>query len=159
MRVAFGFDAHRLGGSPPLILGGVVVDPSVGVEAWSDGDVVGHAVIDAVLGVAGLGDIGAVFPSGDERWKGADSMAMLAEAVAKAGERGFQVAFADVTVVAEAVRVAPHREQIRTRLAAVLGVDEGRVSVKATTTDGLGFIGRGEGVAAVAVVTAVRSGP
>jgi len=159
MRVAFGFDAHRLGGSPPLILGGVVVDPSVGVEAWSDGDVVGHAVTDAVLGVAGLGDIGAFFPSGDERWKGADSMAMLAEAVAKAGERGFQVAFADVTVVAGAVRVAPYREQIRTRLAAVLGVDEGRVSVKATTTDGLGFIGRGEGVAAVAVVTAVRSGP
>lgn len=158
MNVAFGFDAHRFGGSPPLILGGVVVDATIGVEAWSDGDVLAHAVTDAVLGVAGLGDMGALFLSGEERWKGADSMTMLAEAVATAGEVGIQVAFADVTVVAEAVRVAPHRHLIRARLAAVLGVDEAEVSVKATSTDGLGFIGRGEGVAAVAVVTAVRSG-
>jgi 2-C-methyl-D-erythritol 2,4-cyclodiphosphate synthase len=152
MRTGWGLDAHRFGPSGSVKLGGVVVDESIGVEATSDGDVVAHALIDAILGAAAMGDIGDRHPSDDPRWIRADSMAMLAGTVADAAAQGFRVTAVDVTVVAERVRVAPHRQAIRAALGAALGVEIGRVSVKATTTDGMGFTGRGEGLAAVAVV-------
>lgn len=155
-RVGWGFDAHRLNGQPPLILGGVTVSRDIGVSATSDGDLVAHAVTDAVLGAAVLGDIGDHFPSSDPASTDANSMTMLAKAVEMAAEAGWSTSHVDVTVAAESVRVAPHKDRIRASLAAALSVGADAVSVKATTTDGLGFIGRGEGVAAVAVVT-VRS--
>lgn len=152
-RVGWGFDAHPLDGHPPLVLGGVVVSETIGVSATSDGDVLAHAVTDAVLGACVLSDIGEHFPSDDPSLSGADSLQLLGAAVAKAAASGWQVSHLDATVVAEEIRIAPHREAIRAGLAASLGIDAGSVSVKATTTDGLGFIGRGEGLAAVAVVT------
>ena len=152
-RVGWGVDVHRFGESPPIILGGVTVDRERGVEATSDGDVVAHAVADALLGAARLGDLGSHFPSDDARWKGANSLELLGRVVEMAAEVGVTATFVDVTVVAQRVRVAPHREAIVANLARVLGVDEADVSVKATTTDGLGFVGRDEGLAAVAVVT------
>ena len=151
MRVGIGTDAHRFGGPGLTLLGGVVVDERRGVEATSDGDVLAHAVADALLGAAALGDLGTVFPSADPRWQGADSMALLAEVVAQVRQAGYRVSSLDATVLAEKVRVAPHREAIRGRLAQVLEVEVGRVSVKGTSTDGLGFLGRDEGLAAVAV--------
>jgi 2-C-methyl-D-erythritol 2,4-cyclodiphosphate synthase len=152
-RVGWGFDAHRLDGDPPLRLGGVVISQTHGVSATSDGDVVAHAVADAVLGAAVLADMGEHFPSDDPDSAGADSMELLRRVVELAEEAGWAVAHADVTVVVEEVRVAPHREAIRSGLASALGAEVGSVSVKATTTDRLGFIGRGEGLAVVAVVT------
>ncbi|MGH8871538.1 MAG: 2-C-methyl-D-erythritol 2,4-cyclodiphosphate synthase [Acidimicrobiia bacterium] len=152
-RVGWGFDAHPLDGNPPMILGGVVVSDSVGVIATSDGDVLAHAVTDAVLGACTLSDIGEQFPSDDPSSQGADSIHLLGRIVAKAAAAGWQIAHVDATVVVEEVRIAPHREAIRANLSPVLGIPVDSVSVKATTTDGLGFIGRGEGVAAVAVVT------
>lgn len=152
VRVGWGYDVHRFDDRPPLILGGVVVDPDRGVSATSDGDLVAHAVIDAVLGAAGLGDIGDHFPSDDPRWVGADSMEMLARTAMLAHGAGWYVAGCDVTVVAETARISPHREAMRVNLADRLGVIEPEsVSVKATTTDGLGFTGREEGVAVMAV--------
>jgi 2-C-methyl-D-erythritol 2,4-cyclodiphosphate synthase len=135
-------------------LGGVVVDASVGVLAHSDGDVAAHAVADAVLGCAALGDLGEHFPSSDPRWEDFDSLELLRMCVGMATEGGLHPLFCDLTVICQRVRIAPHREAIRAGLAAALGLDSGRVSVKATTTDGLGFLGAGEGVAALAVVTA-----
>ena len=158
MRVGWGLDAHRFGGPGPTLLAGVAVDGSRGVEATSDGDVLAHAAADALLGAAALGDLGTLFPSGDSRWRGADSMGLLAEVVRRVAGAGYRVASLDATVIAERVRVAPHREPIRDRLAAVLGVDPGVVSVKATSTDGLGFLGRDEGLAAVVVVVLTEGG-
>lgn len=152
-RTGWGFDAHRLGGPAPLLLGGVVVSDTEGVIATSDGDVVAHAVTDAVLGAAVLGDMGEHFPSHDPAYEGADSMDLLARAVTQAAELGWRAEHVDVTVVAEAIRVSPHRAAMRARLATVLGVAAESVSVKATTTDGLGAIGSGKGIAAIAVVT------
>lgn len=152
MRVSWGFDAHRLGGEPPVLLAGVVVDTERGVLATSDGDLVAHAVADALLGAAGLGDLGTHFPSSDARWAGADSMDLLRQVVAMC--TGIEVGFVDVTVIAEDIRVAPHRHAIRDALASVVGIDPALVAVKATTTDGMGAIGAGEGIAATAVVTA-----
>ena len=157
MRVGWGVDAHRFSTPGSVRLGGVVVDESIGVEATSDGDVVAHAVIDAILGAAAMGDIGDRYPSGDPRWKGADSMSMLTETMADLSARDFRVTAVDVTVIAERVRLAPHRERIRANLSTALGIEVGRVSVKATTTDGLGFTGRGEGLAAMAVVVVEES--
>ncbi|MFH1330962.1 MAG: 2-C-methyl-D-erythritol 2,4-cyclodiphosphate synthase [Actinomycetota bacterium] len=151
MRVGWGIDAHRFGGPGPTLLGGVVADDLRGVEATSDGDVLAHAAADALLGAAALGDLGSLFPSDDPRWAGADSMTLLAEVVARVAAAGYRVSSLDATVIAERVRVAPHREAIRCRLAGVLGVGAGAVSVKATSTDGLGFLGRDEGLAAVVV--------
>lgn len=151
-RTGWGFDAHRFGGQPPILLAGVAVDPTRGLEATSDGDVVAHAVIDALLGAAALGDIGSLFPSSDPKWKGADSLVLLADARDRAASAGLKVSHLDVTVVSEEVRVGPHREAMRSRLAEVMELDQGQVSVKATTTDGLGLTSR-DGVAAVAVVT------
>ncbi len=152
-RVGWGFDAHRLVGSPPLLLGGVAVSDSIGVTATSDGDVLAHAVIDAVLGACALGDLGDHFPSDDPDLEDADSMDLLERTVVMANRSGWRVRHVDVTVIAESVRVAPYRQAIRDRLASALVLDVESVSVKATTTDGLGFIGRGEGLAVVAVVT------
>ena len=151
MRVGWGADVHRFGGPGPIRLGGVVVDESRGVEATSDGDVLAHAVADALLGAAALGDLGALFPSSDPRWRGADSMTLLAAVVGRLPAAGWRVSSLDATVIAEKVRVSPHREAIRRRLAEVLEVEVDRVSVKATSTDGLGLLGRDEGLAAVAV--------
>jgi 2-C-methyl-D-erythritol 2,4-cyclodiphosphate synthase len=156
MRVGWGADAHRFGGPGRTLLGGVEVDAARGVEATSDGDVLAHAAADALLGAAALGDLGALFPSGDARWRGADSMSLLAEVVARVEAAGYRVGSLDATVIAERVRVAPHRDAIRARLAAVFGVEAGAVSVKATTTDGLGFLGRDEGLAAVVVAVLVE---
>ena len=137
-------------------LAGVQVDRTRGLIATSDGDVAAHAVADAILGASALGDLGAHFPSGDGRWEGADSMELLARVVGMAAEAGMGIGNVDLTVIAEAVRVAPYRDRIRKALADGLGVDHGRVSVKATTTDRMGFTGRGEGVAAYAAVLLVR---
>ena len=158
-RVGLGFDAHRFGGPPPLKLAGVVVDGSRGLAATSDGDVAAHAAADAILGAAALGDLGAFFPSQDGRWEGADSMELLASVVDMVGSAGMSVGNMDVTVIAETVRVAPYREEMRAGMAAVLGVDADRVSVKATTTDGMGFTGRGEGIAAWVAVLLVEDPP
>ena len=152
-RVGWGFDAHRLDGQPPLLLGGVTVSDSVGVSATSDGDLLAHAVMDAVLGACSLGDLGEHFPSDDPDLQGADSMGLLARVVAIANNSGWRVSHVDATVIVESVRIAPFRQEIRDRLGGVLGLDGQSVSVKATTTDGMGFIGRGEGLAVVAVVT------
>jgi 2-C-methyl-D-erythritol 2,4-cyclodiphosphate synthase len=150
-RVGWGFDAHRFTAEGRVLLAGVVADEQRGVEATSDGDVLAHAIADALLGAAALGDIGTLFPSSDPRWSDADSMAMLVEVVSTVSAAGYRVASIDCTVLAERVRVAPHREAIRLALASVLGVGPPAVSVKATTTDGMGFVGRDDGLAAVAV--------
>ena len=153
IRVGWGFDAHPLDGEPPLILGGVIVSETAGVSATSDGDVLAHAVTDAILGACALSDLGEHFPSGDPASKDADSLELLGKTVGMARAAGWEIGHVDGTVVVEEIRVAPHRDEIRANLAAALGISVSSVSVKATTTDRLGFIGRGEGLAAVAVVT------
>lgn len=144
---------HPLDDSPPLIMAGVRASEELGASATSDGDVVAHAVADALLGAAVLGDIGEHFPSTDPAWRGADSMMILRQVAAMTSEAGWETSHLDVTVISEAVRVSPHREEMRERLAGALGIGPDSVSVKASTTDGLGLIGRGEGIAAMAVVT------
>ncbi len=151
LRVGLGFDAHRFGGTPPLILGGVIVDPARGLEATSDGDAAAHAVSDALLGAVGLGDMGTHFPSSDERWRGADSMLMLYTVLKLVRASGWCVNNVDLTIIAQDVRIDPHRQAIRLALADLLETEA--VSVKATTTDSMGFTGRGEGLAALAMVT------
>jgi 2-C-methyl-D-erythritol 2,4-cyclodiphosphate synthase len=151
MRVGFGFDVHRTGGGGPLKLAGIEVADDQGLIGTSDADVAVHALIDALLGAAALGDIGTYFPSSDPRWEGADSLDLLRDVVATVGSAGYQVGSVDLTVVAQNVRVAPHREAMRSCLAEVLGLSINSVSVKATTTDALGFLGREEGIGATAV--------
>ncbi|MCH7668194.1 MAG: 2-C-methyl-D-erythritol 2,4-cyclodiphosphate synthase [Acidobacteria bacterium] len=153
MRVGHGFDVHRFGGEPPLVLCGVVVSGDRGVESTSDGDVALHALIDALLGAAALGDIGEMFPSSDPRWEGASSVELLRLAYSRVVEAGYTVGNIDITIICQKVRIAPHRDVMRKKVAQVLSVDIGAVSVKATTTDGLGFIGLGEGLAVQAAVT------
>ena len=138
------------------MLAGVEVDRRRGVVATSDGDVVAHAVADALLGAAALGDLGTFFPSSDPQWENADSMGLLQRVVELAGSREWQPHFCDVTAISESVRVAPFREEVRAALAGVLGLGVVQVSVKATTTDGLGWLGSDQGIAAVAAVTVVR---
>ena len=156
-RVGIGVDAHAFADGVPLVLGGVAFDSPRGLAGHSDGDVVTHALIDAVLGAAGLGDIGSLFPSGDERWRGAVSLDLLREAWARVREAGWELESADCVLVGEEPRIAPHREEMRRRLAAAMGVDPERVNVRATTTDKLGFTGRGEGLAAQAVALVTQS--
>jgi len=151
LRVGLGVDAHAFGDGVPLVLGGVRIDHPRGLVGHSDGDVVAHALTDALLGAAGLADIGALFPSDDERYRGADSLALLAEAYHRVREAGFELVNADCVLVGQEPRIAPHREAMRDRIAAALGVSPDRVNVRATTTDRLGFTGRGEGLAAEAV--------
>jgi len=156
VRVGFGFDAHRLTETGCILLGGVVVSEQLGVDATSDGDVAAHAVADALLGAAALGDLGTFYPSDDPSSEGADSMAILGDVVARLGAAGLRPSSLDVTVVAEEIRIAPHRSNIRRRLAETLNVAMECVSVKATTTDGLGWVGRGEGIAASAIAVVER---
>jgi 2-C-methyl-D-erythritol 2,4-cyclodiphosphate synthase len=151
LRIGLGIDAHAFGEGVPLVLGGVQIEHPRGLVGHSDGDVIAHALTDALLGAAGLVDIGALFPSDDERHRGADSLELLAEAWRQAREAGFELVNADCVLVGQEPRIAPHRDEMRRRLAEALGVDVDRVNVRATTTDRLGFTGRGEGLAAEAV--------
>jgi 2-C-methyl-D-erythritol 2,4-cyclodiphosphate synthase len=150
--VGIGYDSHRLAAGRALVIGGVEIPHELGLEGHSDADVLAHAVTDALLGAAGLGDIGEHFPDTDERFRDADSMQLLAEVLESVQNAGFSVANLDCTVVMERPKLAPHRERIRQRLAGVLGLEARRVNVKASTGEGIGFVGRGEGVAALAVV-------
>jgi 2-C-methyl-D-erythritol 2,4-cyclodiphosphate synthase len=153
-RVGIGFDAHALADGLPLVLGGVTIDHPRGLAGHSDGDVLAHALVDAVLGAAGLGDIGTLFPSGDERFRGADSVELLREAYRQATDAGWTLVNADCVLVGEEPRIAAHRGEMRRRLSEALG--GGEVNVRATTTDRLGFTGRGEGLAAHAVALLER---
>jgi 2-C-methyl-D-erythritol 2,4-cyclodiphosphate synthase len=155
-RVGTGFDAHALVEGVPLVLGGVRIEHPRGLAGHSDGDVLAHALIDALLGAAGLEDIGSLFPSGDPALAGIDSLELLGTAWGQVRARGWRLANADVVLIGEEPRLAPHRDEMRWRLAAALEVDPELVSVRATTTDGLGFAGRGEGLAAQAVVLLER---
>ncbi len=151
MRVGIGVDAHALVEGVQLVLGGVEIDYDRGLAGHSDGDVISHALIDAILGAAGLGDIGSLFPSDSAEWEGASSLELLSRAYATVSELGLTLANADCVLVGEEPRIAPVRAQMLERLADALGVAPGLVTVRATTTDRLGFTGRGEGLAAVAV--------
>ena len=151
LRIGLGVDAHALEPGVPLVLGGVRFDHPSGLAGHSDGDVVAHALTDAVLGAAGLGDIGSLFPSGDERWRGADSLDLLREAFDRVREAGYTLVSADCVLIGEEPRIAGRREEMRERLAEAGGAPVERGNVRATTTDRLGFTGRGEGLAAQAV--------
>ncbi len=152
MRIGHGYDVHRFGSDKPLVLGGVTIPYDQGLVAHSDGNVIIHALCDALLGAAALGDIGRHFPDSDPAWRGIDSRALLRRVVALVGERGLRPGNADLTVVAEAPKLAPHVPQMIECLAKDLGLAPDRVNLKATTTEGLGFAGRREGIAAHAVV-------
>lgn len=151
-KVGFGYDSHRWGAGRPLVLGGVRIDSPRGLAGHSDADAVLHALTDAVLGAIAAGDIGELFPDTDPRWARADSGPFLTHAVTLARQKGYSPAQADVTVLAEAPRLAPYRAQMRARIAQLMGLAVGDVSVKAKTNEQMGFIGRGEGLAAMAVV-------
>jgi 2-C-methyl-D-erythritol 2,4-cyclodiphosphate synthase len=150
-RIGQGFDVHALVPGRALILGGVRIDHPLGLLGHSDADVLAHAVTDALIGAAGLGDIGRHFPDTDERFKGADSLILLAEAVRRVRAAGYQPVNVDSTIVCQAPRLSPHLPAIASRLAEVLGLAPGSVNVKAKTTERLGFEGRGEGISAQAV--------
>ena len=152
MRIGHGYDVHRFGPGSAVRLGGVSIPHAQGVVAFSDGDVLLHALMDALLGAATLGDIGQHFPPGDARFAGADSRGLLREVARQVTAAGWSVANCDLTLVAEAPRIGPHREAMCANIAADLGIDRNRVNVKATTPEGLGALGRGEGLAAHAAV-------
>jgi 2-C-methyl-D-erythritol 2,4-cyclodiphosphate synthase len=151
VRVGIGYDSHRFAPGRRLVLGGVTIEHPLGLAGHSDADVVAHAVTDAVLGAAGAGDIGRHFPPGEERWRDADSLALLRAAGSIIAENNYQVVNVDVTVVCEAPRLAPHVGAMSSALAGALGIAPRLVSVKGKTNEGMGWIGRGEGVAAIAV--------
>lgn len=153
VRSGVGFDVHPLVPGRPLVLGGVRVPYDRGSDAHSDGDVLVHAVIDAAIGGAGLGDIGAHFPSSDSAYEGADSMDLLRRARERIAAAGWQVTYVDATIVAEEPRLAPYVEKMEELLSVCLGLNADSVNVKATTTDGIGFAGRREGIAAIAIAT------
>ena len=156
-RVGVGYDSHRFAPPGPLILGGVPIPSDVHLEGHSDGDAVAHAITDAILGAASAGDIGEMFSDRDPANKGKDSIEMLRAAVARVTERGWRVQQVDVAIVAERPRVASHRELMRARLSDALGVRVEDVSVKGKTNEGMGWIGRGEGIACIAVATIVSA--
>jgi 2-C-methyl-D-erythritol 2,4-cyclodiphosphate synthase len=151
--VGIGYDSHRLEDGRRLVIGGVELDHERGLAGHSDADVLAHAVIDALLGAAGMGDIGEHFPDTDERWRDADSMGLLEQVVTSIRERGIDLVNVDCTLVMERPKLGRHRVAIRESLAATLAVDVQRVNVKASTGEGIGFVGRGEGVAALAVAS------
>lgn len=151
MRIGFGYDSHRFDPARRLILGGVAIPGAPGLAGHSDGDAVAHAVMDALLGAAGAGDIGTHFPPDDPRWKDADSMVLLARTARLLAGRGYRVVNVDVTIVCEKPRIAPHARAMGERLAAAMEIDSGQVSIKAKTNEGLGWVGAGEGLAAWAV--------
>ncbi len=158
MRIGQGFDVHRLVSGRALVLGGVRIPHYRGLAGHSDGDVLAHAVADALLGALGEGDLGRHFPSSDERWRDAAGAVFLADVTARVAQAGLAIANVDATLVAQEPRLAPYQTQIREGLAKQLGLDAARVSVKLKSTDGLGAIGRGEGIAAQAVVLLERRG-
>jgi len=149
--VGIGYDSHRLAEGRRLVIGGVQIPHERGLDGHSDSDVLAHAIIDALLGAAGLEDIGAHFPDTDERWRDADSIVLLEAVAGMVRAEGLEIVNVDCTVVMEAPKLAPHRRRIRERLADVLGLEMKRVNVKASTGERMGFVGRGEGVAALAV--------
>jgi 2-C-methyl-D-erythritol 2,4-cyclodiphosphate synthase len=156
-RVGIGYDSHRFAQGRPLTLGGILIPSEIGLAGHSDADAICHAITDAILGAAGLGDIGEMFPDNDPANKDRDSIEMLGAAVTRLAESGFKVGQVDVTVIAETPRLAPHREKIRARLASALGIDSSSVSVKGKTNEGMGWIGRKEGLACIAVATLTRN--
>jgi len=156
LRVGIGVDAHAFADGVPLVLGGVAIKHPRGLVGHSDGDVVSHALIDALLGAADLGDIGAFFPSDDETYRGASSLDLLEKSYREVRDAGWKLVNADCVLVGEEPRIAPLREEMGEKLAGALGVETGRVSVRATTTDGLGYTGRREGLAAHAVALIER---
>jgi 2-C-methyl-D-erythritol 2,4-cyclodiphosphate synthase len=153
IRVGIGYDSHPYVSGRPLILAGQHIPSDRGLAGYSDADAVAHALTDALLGAVGAGDIGKLFPPGDQRWKDADSLFLLHEAVIHLRERGWRPVQADLTVIAEEPTLGPYTEAMCTALARVLGVEQGAVSVKAKTNEGMGFVGRGEGLAVIAVAT------
>ena len=156
-RSGIGYDSHRFAPGGPLVLGGVEIDADVHLRGHSDGDAIAHAVTDAVLGAAGAGDIGEMFSDTDPANRDRDSLEMLRAAVARIRAMGLAVHQVDVTAIAERPKIAPHREAMRAALAAALGIAPAQVSVKGKTNEGMGWIGRGEGIACVAVATLVES--
>jgi 2-C-methyl-D-erythritol 2,4-cyclodiphosphate synthase len=157
MRVGIGYDVHAFGPGDHVMLGGVRIPHAQGVRAHSDGDVLLHAICDALLGAMGLGDIGQHFPDTDPRWKGADSRQFLRHCAELLNEHGWRVVNVDTTVIAEVPRLGSHRSEIRASIARELGCDRARVNVKATTHEGLGALGRSEGLAAQAIVLLAHS--
>ncbi len=151
MRVGFGYDSHRFVEGRPLVLGGVTIEHDHGLEGWSDADAATHALTDAILGAAGLGDIGTMFPPDNPKWKDANSLDLLKRASIKAAELGLSLVHADVTVIAEQPKLSPFVEAMRERLGEAAIAGYSNVSVKAKTNEGMGFIGRGEGIAVFAV--------
>ena len=156
-RTGIGYDSHRLAAPGPLVLGGVRIPFDRGLQGHSDGDAVCHALTDAVLGAAAIGDIGEMFSNTDPANRGRDSIEMLKLAVERVHVAGYRVVHADVTVIAEAPKLMPHRAAMAERLAAALGIHPGDVSVKGKTNEGMGWIGRGEGIACIAVATLERA--
>jgi 2-C-methyl-D-erythritol 2,4-cyclodiphosphate synthase len=155
--VGLGFDSHRLVEGRRLVIGGVDIPNDRGLEGHSDSDVLAHAVMDAVLGAAAMGDIGRHFPDTDPAYENADSIELLREAVARVAAEGWRVVNVDATVICEEPRIAPHASDMAERLGGALGVEAGRVSVKGTTNEGMGFLGRGEGIATIAVAMLERA--
>ena len=158
MRIGQGYDVHAFGDGDHVMLGGVRIAHGRGTIAHSDGDVVIHALCDALLGALALGDIGRHFPPDDERWRGADSRLFLRHCATLTRQAGFALGNADITVICELPKVAPHADAMRANLSADLGCDRAQISVKATTSERLGFTGRGEGIAAQAVVLLLSTG-
>jgi len=158
LRIGLGVDAHAFSDGVPLVLGGVAIESPRGLAGHSDGDVIAHALIDALLGGAGLGDIGSLFPPGEAEWEGASSLDLLRRAAAQVNEAGWELVNADCVLIGEDPRIAPLREQMRERLAEAVGADAERINVRATTTDKLGFTGRGQGLAAQAVALVKPAG-
>jgi len=150
MRIGQGYDVHEIDEGRPLVLGGVTIPDHPGLAGHSDADVISHAIADALLGAAGLGDLGALFPASDE-WRDASSLRILEEVGRTLRREGWEISNVDATLIAESPRLAPYRDAMIDRVSEALAVDRSRVSVKATTSDGLGFTGRGQGMAAVAV--------
>lgn len=151
-----GYDSHRLAEGRRLVLGGVEIEHDRGLAGHSDADVLTHAIIDALLGAAGMGDIGEHFPDTDERYRDADSIALLQAVLKRLGDGGYRVTHVDSTIIMERPKLSPHREEIRGRLADAMGLAREHVNLKATTGEGMGFVGRGEGVAALAIATLQR---
>jgi 2-C-methyl-D-erythritol 2,4-cyclodiphosphate synthase len=157
LRTGIGYDSHRFEPGGPLVLGGVAIASDVHLHGHSDGDAIAHAVTDAVLGAAALGDIGGMFPDSDPLNRGRDSIEMLILAVASVEREGWRVGQLDVVVITETPKIAPHRQAMRERIAAAVGCDARDVSIKGKTNEGMGFIGRGEGLACLATATLFRA--
>jgi 2-C-methyl-D-erythritol 2,4-cyclodiphosphate synthase len=151
LRIGLGVDAHAFADGVPLVLGGVAIESARGLAGHSDGDVIAHALIDALLGAAGLGDIGSLFPPGEPEWEGSSSLDLLQRAVVQVREAGWELVNTDCILIGEEPRIAPFREQMRERLADAVGAVPEQINVRATTTDKLGFTGRGQGLAAQAI--------